>query len=107
MLHRWIALEEQAASVLHDPNTSRSLTSSSSWSSLTPLRALQRRLSSSSIGESFSGMSRTAHRDRRTASMAGGLHSMRDNDLRSTGSAGPSGGSQPRRRRAGSSRTTC
>ena len=96
MLHRWIALEEQAASVLHDPNTSRSLTSSSSWSSLTPLRALQRRLSSSSIGESFSGMSRTAHRDRRTASMAGGLHSMRDNDLRSTGSAGPSGGgSQP------------
>ena len=91
MLQRWMALEEQAASVLHDAEMSRSLAASSSWSSLTPLRALQRRLSSSGIGESVSGMSRAASRDRRTASMAGGLHSMRDN-VASTSVAGPAGG---------------
>ena len=68
MLDRWLAMEEEAAQILRD--AAEAPTKNSSWSNLTPLRALSRLASSGSMAE---GLREFSTPRRRAVSMAAGL----------------------------------
>ena len=88
MLDQWMAIEEEAAQILRDASE-ESPSNTSSWSSLTPLRALSRLASAGSMAELAQRLDSPRAR---AASMATGLSS-----LKQMNGGGGDGGFEPPR----------